>query len=161
MVVVSQAEVLTISQTVAEIRSALQDYIEATYHLGDPALVRQRRRLLEEEGVIFRAPYIESTPRYRTGRRFGDLRIPDAARSLLSDLGAGEGPERILHDPPYTHQAAALEATVGAGRSVVLTTGTGSGKTEAFLLPILAKLSIEAADDCPSFAEPAVRALLL
>lgn len=157
----SQDEVLTISQTVAEIRSALQDYIEATYHVGDPALVRQRRRLLEEEGVIFRAPYIESTPRYRTERRFADLRLPEAARSLLSDLGAGEGSERILHDPPYTHQAAAIEAVVGAGRSVVVTTGTGSGKTEAFLLPILAKLSVEAAGDRMGFTEPAVRALLL
>ena len=36
----------TIAETVTAIRTALQDYIEATYHIGDPALVEQRRRLL-------------------------------------------------------------------------------------------------------------------
>ena len=51
----------------------------------------------------------------------------------------------LLHDPPYTHQADALEATIRDGLSLVVTTGTGSGKTESFLLPILAKLAIEAA----------------
>jgi hypothetical protein len=42
---------LTIAETITEIRSALQDYIEATYHIGDPALVKQRRVLLDEEGI--------------------------------------------------------------------------------------------------------------
>lgn len=40
---------------------------------------------------------------------------------------------------PYAHQADALEAFLG-GSSVVVTSGTGSGKTEAFILPILAQL---------------------
>ena len=49
---------LTIAETITEIRSALQDYIEATYHVGDPSLVAQRRALLQQEGGTFRAPYI-------------------------------------------------------------------------------------------------------
>ena len=44
---------------------------------------------------------------------------------------------------------------------MVVTTGTGSGKTEAFLLPILSKLAIEARERPQSFAMPAVRALML
>lgn len=54
---------------------------------------------------------------------------------------------QLLFDPPYEHQAKALEATMGdeaAGTGIVVTTGTGSGKTEAFLLPILARLADEA-----------------
>ncbi|MEA2492176.1 MAG: hypothetical protein QOJ29_87 [Thermoleophilaceae bacterium] len=153
---------LTIAETVSEIQIALQDYIEATYHVGDPALVEQRRELLEREGVLFRAPYIESTPRYTSSRRFADLDIPPAGRDLLHRLAhPGDGGTPLLHDPPYKHQATALEATIRDGKSLVVTTGTGSGKTETFLLPIIAKLAQEAEANSGSFAQPAIRALLL
>ena len=42
---------LTIAETVAQIRAALQEYIEATYHIGNPALVSQRRLLIEQGHV--------------------------------------------------------------------------------------------------------------
>jgi ATP-dependent helicase YprA (DUF1998 family) len=154
---------LTISETVTEIRSALQDYIEATYHIGHPALVGQRRRLLDEEGIVFRAPYLESTPRYTIGRPFGELDIPEPAKDLFRRMSqpGGDGQPSLIHDPPYSHQAAALEATMRDGLSLAITTGTGSGKTEAFLLPILAKLAAEAYDAPASFATPSLRAILL
>ena len=153
---------LTIAETVTEIRTALQDYIEATYHVGDASLVAQRRVLLEQEGVLFRAPYIESTPRYKPSRFFADLDIPDEAKVLLEEMSyPRDGGNPLLYDPPYEHQAAALEATIRDGLSLVVTTGTGSGKTEAFLLPILAKLAIEAQADTASFDEPALRAIVL
>jgi RAD3-like DEAD/DEAH box helicase len=152
----------TIAETVTEIRAALQDYIEATYHVGHPELVAQRRALLDEEGVLFRAPYIESTPRYTVSRRFAELDIPESARALLDALSHPPGGQAaILYDPPYTHQGCALEATTRDGMSLVVTTGTGSGKTETFLLPIIAKLAAEAEHGPESFATPAVRALLL
>jgi ATP-dependent helicase YprA (DUF1998 family) len=152
----------TIAETITDIRAALQDYIEATYHVGHPALVAQRHDLLEQEGVLFRAPYIESTPRYRTARSFGDLDIPSTAKTLLTSLAHPTGGQSsLLYDPPYTHQATALEATTRDGMSLVITTGTGSGKTESFLLPIMAKLAIEAQEHPVSFQTPAIRALLL
>ena len=46
-------------------------------------------------------------------------------------------------------------------RSLVVITGTGSGKTECFLLPILGMLAREASEHPGSFAVPAMRALLL
>ena len=152
----------TIAETITDIRAALQDYIEATYHVGHPALVAQRHDLLEQEGVLFRAPYIESTPRYQTARSFGDLDIPSTAKTLLTSLAHPTGGQSsLLYDPPYTHQATALEATTRDGVSLVITTGTGSGKTESFLLPIMAKLAIEAQEQPASFQTPAIRALLL
>ena len=60
----------TITETIAELQRALSDYIEATYHISDPAMVRQRQTLLGTEGVIYRKPFIESTPRYQTGASF-------------------------------------------------------------------------------------------
>ena len=154
--------VLTIAETVDEIRAALQDYIEATYHVGHAGIVGQRRRLLEADGVIHRRPYIESTPRYQTGERFADLGLPEHAQQLLELMShpEGGGPP-LLYDPPYTHQARALVESIRNGKSVVVTTGTGSGKTESFLMPLLAKLATEAGTAPESFARPGVRALLL
>ena len=64
----------------------------------------------------------------------------------------GQGGLGLLHDPPYSHQALALQRTVTDRQSLVVTTGTGSGKTETFLLPILSKLAIEAHTRPESFA---------
>ncbi|GIH71558.1 DEAD/DEAH box helicase [Sphaerimonospora thailandensis] len=156
------AEAPTIAETVAKIQAALRDYIEATYHVGHPTLLEQRRVLLEQEGVLFRAPFIESTPRYQTNRRFADLDIDPAVHALFGSLTTGVGGLRpLLYDPPYTHQAEALEWTARDGLSLAVTTGTGSGKTESFLLPMLAKLAAEAAHKPESFAAPAVRSLIL
>ena len=156
------SEDTTIAETIDEIRAALRDYIEATYHVGHPAVIERRRALLDEEGVIFRAPFIESTPRYQTGKRFGDLDLDPAAKGLLTSLTTESGGQsRLLHDPPYTHQAQALEWTSKDGLSLAITTGTGSGKTESFLLPMLSKLANEAAHRPQSFEAPGVRALIL
>ena len=155
-------DVKTIAETISEIREALREYIEATYHVGDPALVSQRHDLLTAEGVLFRAPYIESTKRYTATRLFASLEIPAVAKDLFAELARPSHQlPALLHDPPYTHQAQALEATAGHGQSLVVTTGTGSGKTESFLLPILAALAAEAHQNPASFQVPAVRALLL
>ena len=56
------------------------------------------------------------------------------------------------------HQEQAIRK-VAAGRNVVVATGTGSGKTESFLLPILDALSAERARE--GTLRPGVRALLL
>ena len=68
----------------------------------------------------------------------------------------------LIHDPPYQHQALATHFSLAEGRSLVVMTGTGSGKTECFLLPILGKLAKEAKAKGESFGNTtAVRAMIL
>ena len=68
----------------------------------------------------------------------------------------------LLFDPPYQHQAESIQAILRDQRNVMIMTGTGSGKTESFLLPILGKLAIEARDRSEQFAaHSAVRAMVL
>ena len=141
--------------------TALSAYIEANYHVSHPTLVDLRRVILAKNGTIAQRAFIESTPIYRGGRRFADLSIPDEARDFLSSLGAPANGS-LIFDPPYPHQADALEIIADpAGRCVLATTSTGSGKTEAFLLPILMKLATEAATNPQQFAERAVRSIVL
>lgn len=148
-------------ETVEQLRVALRDYIEATYHISNAALVRARRQCLDVDGVIAQSAYVESTPRYIAGSRYAELEMPDTARKFLTRLGRPDTVgEALLHDPPYAHQSQALEA-IAEGRSLLVMTGTGSGKTETFLLPTLANLAAEAAEDPRSFQQSAVRALML
>jgi len=127
------------------LRQGLIAYIEATYHVSHPALVRLRGDLLRTAGMVAQPPFIESTARYVGTRGFRELAIAESIRSLLADLATPEGGS-LVFDPPYSHQAEALEASIGRGEDVLVTTGTGSGKTEAFLLPLLAKLYGEATE---------------
>lgn len=153
----------TIQESVSELHTALSEYIEATYHIGNPILVRARQRLLNESGNIHQVPFLESTPRYISDRTFKEITgLAPAAISLLESLAKkGNGHQALLHDPPYKHQADAIEQSIVEGKNLLIMTGTGSGKTESFLMPVLAKLAIEASTKPQYFGNRAVRALLL
>jgi len=154
---------LTIGETTQQLHAALRDYIEATYHISNPRLVAQRRELLDLPGVIHQRPFLESTPRYKAGLHFGDLGLDPATLEVLTAASREQdGMEKLIHDPPYQHQALATQLSLVGARSLVVMTGTGSGKTECFLLPILGKLAREAEHSGFAFgATPAVRALVL
>jgi len=154
---------LTIGKTVEQLHGALRDYIEATYHVSHPNLVAQRRELLQQPGVIHQRPYLESTPRYRVGDSFGEIGLPQAALEVFSAVSSPiQDKPLLIHDPPYHHQALAVRKALVEKRSFVVMTGTGSGKTECFLLPILGKLAIEAQKNGDGFSStPATRAIVL
>jgi ATP-dependent helicase YprA (DUF1998 family) len=154
---------LTIGETTQQLQRALRDYIEATYHISHPNLVTQRQTLLEEIGVIHQRPYLESTPRYKSGSALRELGLDGAMLDTLSAVSNREANLEILvHDPPYQHQADAISLSLVGGRSLVVMTGTGSGKTECFLLPILGKLAREASTRGDVFGNTtAVRAIVL
>lgn len=153
----------TIQQTIDELRLNLTEYIEATYHIGHPQIVEQRRRLLESVGGIFQIPYMESTPRYKSGVPYREMKsLPEAAREAFVRLSSARVGKPVLVDPPYSHQAQAIEEVLSNNKNLMIMTGTGSGKTESFLLPILGKLAIEARDRSDAFLNfNALRAIVL
>jgi ATP-dependent helicase YprA (DUF1998 family) len=138
----------------------LQQYLEAQYHIWDEYLVRERQHLLAAVGTICREPFIESTPAYVPGEPYKNLAIPRIVSEILSTLSA----DRMTGIPvvPYRHQVTALEAFFSSEpRELVISTGTGSGKTESFLMPIIGSLVTERQLRPDSYAVSGVRALLL
>jgi ATP-dependent helicase YprA (DUF1998 family) len=120
------AEMLPLSQAKTVTRTLL-DYLGTTFALADP----DTRRVLDEflqhpETGIFRGPYVR-------------VRLPfrPAADGWREHL------EWYAGFTPYGHQARAFErlSTYHRGNErpepTLVTTGTGSGKTEAFLYPIV------------------------
>ena len=94
---------LTVGDTISELHRTLREYIEATYHISHPVLIAQRHELLNEIGVIHQRPFSESTPRYKTSKRFREIKDLDPA--VLEVFGAvgdeNEDLPKLVYDPPY------------------------------------------------------------
>lgn len=129
------------------LRSALFRYYDTPFGLADEVIQQERRALLDRPGGAWQPPWLEVRPEYRTtGRSLSESEASTRAPSGLAEFlecGLFRGlPGLEL----FTHQEGALQQGLNAGRNVVLTAGTGAGKTEAFLLPLLASLVEESAD---------------
>ena len=124
-------------------------YIQTIMGFNSEELEEEREKLLRDNGLLFQEPRFEPIFPYPTSERTlselcCDLQLPSELGEFLA-TGGKEGlapKDRQL----YKHQAEAIEASVIDGKDVVVTTGTGSGKTECFLLPIFSYLISESRD---------------
>jgi len=136
---------LTVYET---IREGFLRYLDTAFWLRDQDLMRERRRLLERDGVIFTDVLIDPIPTYESDRS-----IADTIRSVNLPPNIGEKVGQMLFgdtDEEFRlrqHQSRALEVSLASSnetiRNAIVTSGTGSGKTECFLLPILVRLLAE------------------
>jgi ATP-dependent helicase YprA (DUF1998 family) len=149
----------SLENVVQTLGATLEQYLEAQYHIWDPHLIRERSRLLRTPGVVAQTAHLEATPTYKLDKPFDQLTLSGAVKRLLA-TAVGEK-STGLPQRPYIHQAAALNEFLINHKELLISTGTGSGKTESFLLPILGSLALERADRPTTYQMPAVRALLL
>ena len=138
------------------VRDTYLRYLRTLIPIREPALADAVYTALAEESALVSGPYLEATPPYRAGASVGQLIDEGVLSPWLRRLDHEDG--LPLDRPLYRHQEMATRKAV-SGRNLVVATGTGSGKTEGFLLPILQHLAEEA--DAGSLTEPGVRALLL
>jgi ATP-dependent helicase YprA (DUF1998 family)/rubrerythrin len=140
--------------TSSEITVGYRRYLRSLLPLRDDSLAEALDHAIDTSPLLTKGPLLESTPAYAPGVTIGDL----VAEGVL-DPGflRFTGPQLPVDRPLYRHQELAIR-TVCSGRNVVVATGTGSGKTESFLIPILAHLARESA---AGTLGPGVRALLL
>ena len=107
-------------------------YQLTTYPFADERLYAQMRGLLSLEETratpLLHGPYISLSRSFQTGARIADLVREGILHPHLSALAP--------HPNVYGHQEAAIRA-IAAGQTTLVSTGTGSGKTECFLYPII------------------------
>jgi Lhr-like helicase len=127
-----------------------QLYIKSAFPLRYRSLAEERDRRLDylsnpNNPILSIPPLVEPVPIYRSS----NMNLSAAANQLPPEYrGLADLAQPIFDDPSinlYKHQWNSLQETIANQKDIVVTTGTGSGKTECFLLPLLAQLAKESA----------------
>ena len=125
-------------------RIVRDDYLallRTTFSPRQQELRQAFNREIERDGFLTREPFISLAQPYWTA---------DPLAWLVPDVRTRFG---TIAESPFQHQAQAAQR-IAAGQPTVVATGTGSGKTEAFLIPII--------DYCYLHKmEPGVKAILI
>ena len=109
-------------------------YQLSAYAFADSNLYRQMRELLSLERTrktpLLKGPYISLSRSFRQGASLEQMVSEGMLHPHLRQLSP--------YPRAYLHQEEAIRA-IHAGRTTLIATGTGSGKTEAFLWPIVSR----------------------
>lgn len=122
-------------------------YVKTAFGTKFEGVEKERYDLLNYDKVLYRKPWIEPLPDYvSSGKKVNDLTLEDLGNALneteaktfkgLVNTGL------VGNFPLHSHQAEMLKQAL-LGNNCIITSGTGSGKTESFLLPLFATLSKE------------------
>ncbi|MGO1317623.1 MAG: DEAD/DEAH box helicase, partial [Cellulomonadaceae bacterium] len=129
-------------------------YIDTAFYLRDAGLRRERRRLLSQDFRLLPEPLLEPVLPY-DGTQDALAVCQDVGLTALEAAWLvhglfGTAPESDVRLRQHQADAMAVALSVTQPTNPVITSGTGSGKTEAFLLPVLARLLMEARSWAPS-----------
>ena len=142
-----------------QLRNALENYIKSQYFGKSPILLSAIQDKLDKEGVLYQKPYVESSPAYKNAPNGiqASTSLPGWLKEYFSSLSSSN---LGVYPSPFCHQISALEAAF-AGQDLFVSTGTGSGKTECFMWPLLAKLATEARNAPNSWSMRGVRTIIM
>lgn len=119
---------------------------------SEPNLREEIWNQLGKDDFFARRPLVTAIPAYKPSIAGRNLLGLKSNPSLTESLRKLNSEEFDLNRPLYQHQLTALEKAQN-GRNIIVATGTGSGKTECFLLPVL--------DDAAKHPETGVRTIIV
>ncbi len=155
-----------------EIEDALSKQLRFMYPIDnvcpDSSIVSEIKRLFPvgdedktQRHEFVNSAYVEAIPQYKPGRTLQELveanELHDStAKTLVRYFAPGSDMSQIrLHE----HQENSL-VSVNRGENLLVCTGTGSGKTESFLIPVLDSIARERIEQGENY-ESGVRAMIL
>ena len=130
------------------VRDAYLRYYDTAFWMRDEGIMAERKALLLEPGVMAQEPLLEAVPVYPSV-----VPVDEACERAGLSSWVGDRLGNVVFGPEVSklrkHQAQALEYALAGDaegrKNVVVTSGTGSGKTESFLLPLIGRLLEERA----------------
>lgn len=129
-----------------KIRDEYVGYISTIFHISDKEYSAEFQHALMEKGAVTKGPYLDVSDSFEKGASLSDLIKEGIVSPLFRGLEgsiADSEKELQIDRALYKHQEKAVRKT-SQGRNLIVTTGTGSGKTECFVIPIINHLLKEA-----------------
>src|SRR5579885_2947234 len=141
---------------VEKIKENYQRFVETSFPIKDPLLQREFQRLIQQEQLLWQEPYISLSRPYVSGGTLKQLVDEGYVQEEILSFPFFHAP-KPSNPRLYYHQREAIKrlTTFRAHkpRNTIIATGTGSGKTEAFLSPIL--------DHCLRHQGPGIQAIIV
>ena len=124
-----------------KLRNELMTYIKTQYIGKNNFLLKALSDKLSEQGNLWQVPFVELPATYKSADKGLDgLQLPRWGIDFFKNLAEKEVG---VFENPFVHQIEALQHAY-KGTDLFVSTGTGSGKTECFLWPLVLKLAAEA-----------------
>ena len=141
-------------ETVTKLEEQYKEFLSAQFCFRDEELNRAAKKAISSEADLFHGPYIEASMPYKSARTLEKL-VADG--ELNPKIKYAFTDDEFSVYKRYEHQEKALRL-VSQGHNIVVSSGTGSGKTECFLIPVLNTLLNEFDNGTLG---PGVRAILV
>lgn len=126
-------------------------YLRTIFEISDRKYAQQFEKKLNNENYFAKGPYLEVTDVFVKGESLEELIKKGVLAKGFSRL------QMPQTRPLYQHQVDAISKVLN-GKNIVVSTGTGSGKTESFLIPIFNHLIRQQEENK---LNPGVRALII
>lgn len=121
-----------------KIKSRLKESILSLWATGDAEMQRYFDSILDKEGLFAEPVFQTSFPWEASDKLFAEM------KGVFNEtfIDALDGIKNIEYRfpknrNPYKHQVESWDTLINHNKSIAVTTGTGSGKTECFMLPVL------------------------
>jgi len=126
------------TQLVGEVINGLKSYVTSGFETSTPYFSGMFTRFVNAPGKLYKGPWLSMSLPFKQGNHSRDF-----FKSFKTQF------------PPYLHQELAWKriASDQKGRSTIIATGTGSGKTECFLYPML--------DHCARQRQKGIKAIVI
>ena len=143
-------------KTSDRLETSYSRYLRTTLRPRDQRLEMQLENLLKlPEHRLGKGPILQASAPYQRGSSIRQLVEQGVLNTGFLQLDPNSFP---VDRPLYAHQENAIRQ-ITQGANALIATGTGSGKTESFLIPILNHLLNER--DSGTLSQPGTRAMLL
>lgn len=138
-----------------DIEKRYTEYLSTTFYINNSELQQAFLQELTQKNRFIKGPILEATPPFKKGKSINELISEGVLSEEFRKLNSSELP---IGRELYLHQEMGIRKVISGGRNIIAATGTGSGKTEIFMIPILNYLFTQKENGKLS---PGVRALLL
>ena len=115
------------------VQSSYRSYVETFQNVDDETINAWIENRIQNGKVLWKEPFVQLNQRFQYGDALEDFVADGRLHEDILDVFTGADGEPI---EPYKHQTEAIQS-IQAGNNTIVSTGTGSGKSFAFGIPIV------------------------